>query len=72
MLTALTGARILTPDEEIGSGTVLIEDGRIAEMGTHAELLRAQGHYYRLYTKQFRRELEQEYDIFKVPSLVAA
>jgi len=49
-----------------------IEDGRIAEMGTHAELLRAQGHYYRLYTKQFRRELEQEYDVFKVPSLVGA
>ncbi len=51
---------------------LVIEDGRIAEMGTHAELLRAQGHYYRLYTKQFRRELEQEYDVFKVPSLVAA
>lgn len=51
---------------------LVIEDGRITEMGTHAELLRAQGHYYRLYTKQFRRELEQEYDVFKVPSLVAA
>jgi ATP-binding cassette subfamily B protein len=51
---------------------LVIEDGRITEMGTHAELLRAQGHYYRLYTKQFRRELEQEYDVFKLPSLVAA
>jgi len=51
---------------------LVIEDGRIAEMGTHAELLRAQGHYYRLYTKQFRRELEQEYDVFRVPSLVEA
>ena len=51
---------------------LVIEDGRIAEMGDHAELLRAQGHYYRLYTKQFRRELEQEYDVFKAPSLVAA
>ena len=51
---------------------LVIEDGRIAEMGTHAELLRAQGHYYRLYTKQFRRQLEQEYDVFKVPSPVAA
>ena len=51
---------------------LVIEDGRITEMGTHAELLHAQGHYYRLYTKQFRRELEQEYDVFKVPSLVAA
>ncbi|MGA9348622.1 MAG: ABC transporter ATP-binding protein [Anaerolineae bacterium] len=44
---------------------LVIEDGRITEMGTHAELLRAQGHYYRLYTKQFRRELEQEYDVFR-------
>lgn len=51
---------------------LVIEDGRITEMGTHGELLRAQGHYYRLYTKQFRRELEQEYDVFKVPSLVGA
>ena len=51
---------------------LVIEDGHIAEMGTHAELLRAQGHYYRLYTKQFRRQLEQEYDVFKAPSLVAA
>jgi N-acetylglucosamine-6-phosphate deacetylase len=33
MLTALTGARILTPDEEIGRGAVLIEDGRIVEVG---------------------------------------
>jgi len=51
---------------------LVIEDGRIAEMGTHAELLRARGHYYRLYTQQFRRELEQEYDIFKVPALATA
>ncbi|MBU0702308.1 MAG: ABC transporter ATP-binding protein/permease [Chloroflexi bacterium] len=53
---------------------LVIEDGRIAEVGSHAELLRAKGHYYRLYTKQFRHQLEQEYDVFKtrVPSLVAA
>ena len=51
---------------------LVIEDGRIAEMGSHAELLRAQGHYYRLYTKQFRRQLEQEYDVFRVPSLASA
>ena len=48
---------------------LVIEDGRIAEMGTHAELLRARGHYYRLYTRQFRRELEQEYDWFTEPRL---
>jgi ATP-binding cassette, subfamily B, bacterial len=35
---------------------LVIEDGRIAEMGSHAELIRARGHYYSLYTKQFRDE----------------
>lgn len=40
---------------------LVIEQGRIAEMGTHAELLRAQGHYYRLYTQQFKFQREQEY-----------
>ena len=43
---------------------LVIEDGRITEQGNHTELLRAGGHYYRLYTQQFRRELEQEYDPF--------
>lgn len=33
MLTALTGARILTPDAEIRRGTVVIRDGRIAKVG---------------------------------------
>ncbi len=46
------------------SRIIVIEDGRISEAGTHAELLRAKGHYYRLYTQQFRQELEQEYDPF--------
>ena len=50
---------------------LVIEDGRIAEMGSHAELLRAEGHYYRLYTKQFRHQLEREYDVFQMPSTVA-
>jgi len=45
------------------SRILVIEDGKITEMGTHAELLRKQGHYYRLYTKQFRHQLEQEYDL---------
>ena len=34
MLTALTGAHILTPDDEIGRGAVVIEDGRIVEVGS--------------------------------------
>jgi ATP-binding cassette subfamily B protein len=51
---------------------LVIEKGHIAEMGTHAELLRQGGQYYRLYTQQFRRQLEQEYDPFKMPSLATA
>ncbi|HET9908545.1 MAG TPA: ABC transporter ATP-binding protein [Anaerolineales bacterium] len=42
---------------------VVIEDGKIAEQGTHAELLRLGGHYYRLYTQQFRHELETHYGL---------
>lgn len=42
---------------------VVIEDGKIAEQGTHAELLRLGGHYYRLYTQQFRHELETQYGL---------
>jgi ATP-binding cassette subfamily B protein len=41
---------------------LVIEKGRITEMGTHAELIRQGGHYYRLYTQQFRREREVAYD----------
>jgi len=40
---------------------IVIEDGKIAEQGTHAELLKQHGHYYRLYTQQFRHELESQY-----------
>ena len=40
------------------SRILVIEAGRIAEMGAHAELLRQRGHYYELYTRQFRRERE--------------
>ncbi len=40
---------------------LVIEDGRITEEGTHAELLRKHGHYYRLYTQQFQQEMEAQY-----------
>lgn len=40
---------------------LVIKDGVIIEDGSHPELLRNRGHYYRLYTSQFRTELEQEY-----------
>ncbi|GAP15096.1 ABC-type multidrug transport system, ATPase and permease component [Longilinea arvoryzae] len=45
---------------------LVIEDGRIAEMGTHTELLRARGKYYQLYTKQFRHQMTEAFDPFKV------
>ena len=41
---------------------VVIEAGRIAEMGTHAELLHSRGRYYRLYTQQFKFEKENDFD----------
>jgi ATP-binding cassette subfamily B protein len=43
---------------------LVIENGHISEMGTHNELLRQRGHYYRLYTQQFRKEMEREYNPF--------
>ena len=60
---------------------IVIEDGKIAEQGSHAELLKQRGHYYRLYTQQFRHELETHYGLAeavgseeerKVPEGVAA
>jgi ATP-binding cassette subfamily B protein len=40
---------------------LVIENGAITESGSHADLLRARGHYCRLYTQQFRHELERGY-----------
>jgi len=42
----------------------VIEDGQIAEMGSHQNLLRAKGKYYNLYTRQFRNEKEEAYGVF--------
>jgi len=38
---------------------VVIDGGRIVEAGSHAELIRLRGHYYELYTRQFRHEHEE-------------
>ncbi len=38
---------------------LVIEDGQIAETGSHASLLKQKGKYYHLYTKQFRFEMEE-------------
>jgi ATP-binding cassette subfamily B protein len=39
---------------------LVIENGQITEQGTHAELIQARGHYYSLYTQQFRQEKDEE------------
>jgi ATP-binding cassette subfamily B protein len=44
---------------------LVIEDGSIAEMGTHAELLRRRGKYYQLYTRQFRHQMQQALNPFQ-------
>ena len=44
---------------------LVIEDGQIAEMGSHADLLRKKGKYFTLYTQQFRSERAVAYDLFK-------
>jgi ATP-binding cassette subfamily B protein len=41
---------------------LVIDNGQITEEGSHAELVRKRGHYFRLYTQQFRRERETEYE----------
>ena len=35
---------------------LVVMDGKIVEQGTHAELLRKKGHYFRLYTRQYEDE----------------
>jgi ATP-binding cassette subfamily B protein len=50
---------------------LVIENGRIAEMGSHDELIKAKGHYYALYTKQFRQESEQRFTELFEPERVA-
>jgi len=37
---------------------LVIEDGEVIEAGSHIELLKQRGHYYSLYTNQFRKEAE--------------
>lgn len=54
------------------SRILVIENGGISEKGTHAELLRKHGHYYELYTRQFRKELESEYGLGRLTGIAVA
>ncbi len=51
---------------------LVVENGRIAEMGTHNELLRLGGKYYRLYTRQFRDQMHAAHDPFHKADLPAS
>jgi len=39
---------------------LVLEDGKILESGNHAELITKEGHYFKLYTNQFKSEAEEE------------
>ena len=49
----------------IKNAFLYVEDGQIAEIGSHSELLKKGGKYYHLYTKQFIDQMDQLYDPFK-------
>ena len=40
---------------------LVIDAGRIAEAGTHDELMAQKGHYYSLYTHQYRSEAQRTF-----------
>ena len=50
---------------------LVIENGRITEQGSHTELIRQRGHYYNLYTRQFRYEYEQQFGLFERAAVTA-
>ena len=46
---------------------LVIEQGKIAESGTHDQLLKHGGKYHQLYTRQFRRNMESRIGEFQAP-----
>lgn len=42
---------------------LVIENGRIAEVGDHEALLAERGHYYRLYSQQFKEGEDRDFDL---------
>jgi ATP-binding cassette subfamily B protein len=47
---------------------LVIENGKILESGSHRSLIKQRGHYYKLYTEQFRRAFEDQFDVYQRPS----
>ncbi|MEM8859678.1 MAG: ABC transporter ATP-binding protein [Chloroflexota bacterium] len=45
---------------------IVLKDGQIDEIGSHAELIKQKGHYYSLYTKQFSKEQSE-----MIPNILA-
>ncbi|MDA3809374.1 MAG: ABC transporter ATP-binding protein [Spirochaetaceae bacterium] len=43
---------------------LVIEKGIIKEAGSHRELLKEKGHYYNLYSRQFRKQREEDLHVF--------
>jgi ATP-binding cassette subfamily B protein len=39
---------------------LVVSDGKIVEQGTHPQLIHAKGEYYRLFTRQFEEDAEQQ------------
>ena len=48
---------------------LFINNGKIAEMGSHGELIKKRGFYFRLYTQQFRKDMAFEYG---TPTLISS
>ena len=40
---------------------IVVDEGKIIEIGTHSQLLRAEGHYYRMYTGQWEEKRQNEF-----------
>lgn len=40
---------------------IVVDEGKIVEMGTHAQLLRLHGQYYRMYTGQWEEDRQKDY-----------
>ena len=51
---------------------IVLDHGKIIEMGSHRELIAQHGHYYNLYTKQFRKEAETKYREEEIGEVLSA